>query len=165
MNKYVLYVFGGILFLIVGLSMYQANQSKNIPVDSGQGVDLSKSISPIPTNESDIETKNSLRYMPYSKAVFEQAANTRRVLFFYASWCPTCRPADASFSANQEKIPSDMTLIRVNYNDPDTDSDEKALAKKYTVTYQHTFVQIDNNGDKVAVWNGGQMAELLANSK
>lgn len=165
MNKTILGVFGIILVLSLGFYMYQAKKQERVQIGSLQGVDLAKSITPIPTNESDTKTKSGVRYVPYMKSAFAQAASTRRVLFFYASWCPTCRPADADFSANQDKIPSDMTLIRVNYNDPDTDSEEKALAKKYTVTYQHTFVQIDANGDKVAVWNGGQTAELLTNSK
>ncbi len=165
MNKNFIYAFGVILFLIIGFSIYQANKLNNVPIESESKVDLSKSISPIPTNASSTQVNASVRYMPYTKAVFEQAANTRRVLFFYASWCPTCRPADADFAANQNKFPSDVTLIRVNYNDPDTDSEEKSLAKKYAVTYQHTFVQIGANGEKVALWNGGQTTELLENIK
>lgn len=103
------------------------------------------------------------RYVEYSNAAFEAAASDRRVLFFYASWCPTCQPADASFTQNASSIPEDMTLLRVNYNDPETDQDEKDLAKKYGVTYQHTFVQIDEDGNEVTKWNGGKIDELLSN--
>ncbi|MBI5044553.1 MAG: thioredoxin family protein [Candidatus Levybacteria bacterium] len=105
------------------------------------------------------------RYIQYSKSALESALSTRRVLFFYASWCPTCKPADASFTANVSKIPEDVTLIRVNYNDPETDQEEKDLAKKYGITYQHTFVQIDSTGKEVAKWNGGQIDELLSHIK
>src|SRR3990167_3860834 len=104
--------------------------------------------------------KEGSRYITYSKANLENAKNTRRVLFFYANWCPTCRPADASFSANESKIPADVILIRVNYNDTETEQEEKDLAIKYGITYQHTFVQIDGNGDVVTKWNGGQISEL-----
>lgn len=104
-------------------------------------------------------------YVPYSQAALDAASNQRRVLFFYASWCPTCRPADADFSANAANLPADMTVIRVNYNDPDTDEDEKELAKLYGVTYQHTFVQIDSSGKALTKWNGGQFDQLLANTK
>jgi hypothetical protein len=62
-------------------------------------------------------------------------------------------------------IPADVTLFRVNYNDTDTDQEEKDLAKQYAVTYQHTFVQIDEGGKEVTRWNGGQMPELLENIK
>ena len=105
------------------------------------------------------------RYVQYSKAALDSASSGRRVLFFYASWCPTCKPADASFTQDASKIPDDVTLIRVNYNDPETDQEEKDLAKKYGITYQHTFVQIDGTGKEVTKWNGGQIDELLSNIK
>ncbi len=105
------------------------------------------------------------RYVEYSKAALDQAADNRRVLYFYANWCPICKPADADFRANSNKIPADLTVIRVNYNDSDTDSQEKDLAKKYGITYQHTFVQIDSQGNEVTKWNGGQTDELIANIK
>lgn len=105
------------------------------------------------------------RYVQYSKSVLDSTANTRRVLFFYASWCPTCKPANESFAQNVSKIPEDVTLIRVNYNDPETNQEEKELAKKYSITYQHTFVQIDNTGKEMAKWNGGQIDELLSKIK
>ncbi len=105
------------------------------------------------------------RYAEYSKDVLDKTATNRRVLFFYASWCPICHPADTSFKENINKIPEDVSVIRVNYNDPGTDQDEKDLAKKYGITYQHTFVQIDGDGNEIAKWNGGQINELLSNIK
>ena len=109
--------------------------------------------------------KDERRYVEYSESTFDSASNNRRVLFFYASWCPTCIPADVNFSQNENKIPEDVTLIRVNYNDPETDQEEKDLAKKYGITYQHTFVQIDSTNKEVVKWNGGQIDELLSNIK
>ncbi|MBI5613383.1 thioredoxin family protein [Candidatus Gottesmanbacteria bacterium] len=109
--------------------------------------------------------KTSVRYVEYSKTVLDGSVANRRVLFFYANWCPVCKPADVDFQANSDKIPSDVTVIRVNYNDSDTDQEEKDLAKKYGITYQHTFVQIDTQGKEVAKWNGGKTDELLAKIK
>ncbi|KKQ34380.1 MAG: hypothetical protein US51_C0041G0002 [Microgenomates group bacterium GW2011_GWA2_37_6] len=108
---------------------------------------------------------SSSRYVEYSKLAFDQSLDKRRVLYFYASWCPICRPADADFKKNSSKIPEDAVVIRVNYNDPDTDQEEKDLAKKYGITYQHTFVQIDVQGKEITKWNGGQTDELLAKIK
>ena len=104
-------------------------------------------------------------YVSYEKGILEKTANTKRILFFYANWCPTCKPADANFQANEAKIPDGVSLIRVNYNDTDTDDEEKKLADTYAVTYQHTFVQIDAQGKVVTKWNGGQIDELLSNLK
>jgi thiol-disulfide isomerase/thioredoxin len=111
------------------------------------------------------ESMPTSRYVEYSKDAYEQAADKRRVLFFYASWCPLCRPADASFQENMQSIPEDVVLFRVNYNDPDTDQDETDLANIYSVTYQHTFVQVDAQGNGVHKWSGGEINELLANLK
>lgn len=112
----------------------------------------------------DTKTAES-RYEEYSKAILDNSSSSRRVLFFYASWCSTCKPADTNFKENVGKIPEDTTLIRVNYNDPETDQEEKDLAKKYGITYQHTFVQIDSMGKEITTWNGGQINELLSKIK
>lgn len=111
------------------------------------------------------DTMSDSRYVEYSKASLDKAGNNRRVLYFYASWCPTCKPADADLEANKSRIPNDVTVIRVNYNDPETDQEEKELAKKYGITYQHTFVQIDSQGNEVTKWNGGKTDELIAKIK
>ncbi len=113
----------------------------------------------------DDQSMMSSRYVSYTKSALDSSANTRRVLFFLANWCPTCIPADKNFQENSSQIPEDVTVIRVNYNDTETDQEEKDLAKKYGVTYQHTYVQIDENGNEVTKWNGGQLPELLSKIK
>lgn len=116
-----------------------------------------------PTDDKMIKNDSSQKYVEYSKTVLDSSADKRRVLYFYANWCPICKPADQNFKTNQNLIPEDVTIIRVNYNDTDTDQEEKDLAKKYAVTYQHTFVQIDKSGMEVTKWNGGKIEELLNN--
>lgn len=122
----------------------------------------------LPANSMKKETvmmKKSSRYVSYSKAVFEETSGKRRVLYFYATWCPSCKVAQEDFSARADKIPEDVMVMRVNYNDPDTDQEEKALAKQYGISYQHTFVQVDSKGNETTKWNGGGIAELLVNIK
>ena len=126
--------------------------------------------SPSQTSIEEAKSKQDMNiavgsYLEYKNGIIEPNTNKRRVLFFYASWCPTCRPADSAFKANLDKIPEDVELIRVNYEDTDTDQEEKELADKYNITYQHTFVQIDPQGQVVSRWNGGQINELLSNLK
>ena len=48
-----------------------------------------------------------------------------------------------------------MSLIRGSFFKGDRD-----LAKKYLISYQHTFVQIDNDGNSVSKWNGGDIDNL-----
>lgn len=115
--------------------------------------------------QSDTMMEKSSSYIEYSKEVYEQNSDKKRVLYFYANWCPICRPLDKEISENADKIPKDVVILRVNYNDSDTEQEEKDLAKKYGVIYQHTFVQIDSAGNQVNKWSGGNFEELLANIK
>lgn len=104
-------------------------------------------------------------YVPYTEEALEAAKESRRVLFFYANWCPFCKDADADFAQNMAKLPENVTVLRVNYSDTETDETEKALAKRYGITYQHSFVQIDAEGKVLASWNGGGTDMLVANIK
>lgn len=104
------------------------------------------------------------RYVEYTKEGYENIRNQKHVLFFYANWCPTCRPVDAEFQARMDDIPEDIVIVRVNYNDSEADADEDALANEHNITYQHTFVLLEN-GQEVTRWNGGGLSNLLANLK
>ena len=80
------------------------------------------------------------------------------VLFFNANWCPTCRAALAEIETRIDEL-GDITVILVNYDR------ERELKKRYSVTYQHTYVQIDPEGEIVSHWNGGGVDEILENVK
>ena len=90
---------------------------------------------------------------------YEDNSDKKRVLFFHANWCPTCKAADADFNSNLSEIPGGVVVIKTDYDNEDE------LKEKYGITYQHTFVQVDENGDEVTKWNGGGTAELIANVK
>jgi thiol-disulfide isomerase/thioredoxin len=76
------------------------------------------------------------------------------VLFFHASWCPTCRSAEQSLTSNT--IPDGLLVLKINY---DASSE---LKKKYGVTSQHTFVQVDANGNMIKKWLGSGSATEIA---
>ena len=99
------------------------------------------------------------RYMDYSPAAYAAAANKKRVLYFYATWCPTCSVANEDFTVNASQIPEDVILFRTDYDK------ELELKRKYAITYQHTFVQVDASGNETTKWNGGGIKELLQNLK
>ena len=150
-----------VLVAVLGGGVYFFSQSFDNAQDKRSGQDA---MTKEDSGDAMMEKEES-RYMPYTPEVFEMAADKKRVLYFFANWCPTGIPADKNFKENVDKIPEDVTLIRVNYTDTDTDADEKTLANKYGISYQHTFVQIDKNGEVVKKWNGGQIEELLSNIK
>ena len=95
-------------------------------------------------------------YEAYSAEKIAWAQNGKVVLFFRASWCPTCRAVDGDIKKNIMAIPKDVTILDVNY---DT---EIALKQKYGVTYQHTFVQVDASGNQITKWSASPtLAALL----
>jgi thiol-disulfide isomerase/thioredoxin len=104
------------------------------------------------------------RYVMYSKSGYEEVKNQKHVLYFYANWCPTCRPVDAELQRSLNDIPEDLLIVRVNYNDSETDSDEESLANAFNITYQHTFVYIEN-GNEVTRWNGGGLSEIISQTQ
>lgn len=75
-----------------------------------------------------------------------------------ADWCPTCRVALNDINANGARM-NQITLVVVDY---DKAADLKA---KYGVTSQHTYVQIDARGGKLAIWNGGGVDDIVKNVK
>jgi thiol-disulfide isomerase/thioredoxin len=78
------------------------------------------------------------------------------VLFFYADWCPLCRADLEELRSNTAKLDG-VTVIVVDYDE------ENDLKKKYGITYQHTYVQIDTDGERLAIWNGGGISGILEN--
>ncbi len=76
------------------------------------------------------------------------------VLFFNASWCSTCQQAQRNLEASG--VPDGLTVVKVDY---DSASD---LRQKYGVTIQHTFVQIDEEGNQVAKWTGSSDGAEIA---
>lgn len=99
----------------------------------------------------------NLSLAPLAKIIGSENSSEKVVLFFNASWCPTCKAADKEFKSS--KIPDGVTILSVDY-DLNTE-----LRKKYGVTYQHTFVQIDGKGEIVKKWSGGGVVKVEAETK
>jgi len=78
------------------------------------------------------------------------------VLFFHASWCPTCKATEENLNADPTGIPAGLTIVKVDYDN----SDE--LKQQYGITTQHTFVQVDAEGNELAKWTGTLTADDIA---
>jgi thiol-disulfide isomerase/thioredoxin len=105
------------------------------------------------TEEKAMQEKGS--YEPYTASTLAKASGGDVVLFFRATWCPTCRALDADIKANQQNIPAGLTILDVNY---DT---ETALKQKYGVTVQHTLVQVSADGTLIKKWQGNPTLTAL----
>lgn len=154
------FLFFTVMLLVIGLSAFwliNKEKDQNNPTDNSIRTEIGKSADGIPSDNSNRDGK----YVAFSKGISEVQAGKRVVLYFYANWCPTCIPVDKEIQNNTDRIPEDVVIIKVNYNDSDTDSEEKELAKKHGVTYQHTFVELDDAGNAVQKWNGGSLDDVL----
>ncbi len=86
--------------------------------------------------------------LEFNKADYDTAMASDKlvVLYFYANWCPLCKEevSNALIPAFNELTTDKVVGIRINYKDSDTDSEEKALAVKFGIPYQHTKVFVKN---------------------
>lgn len=79
-------------------------------------------------------------YVDYNDQVLAETQG-RRWLFFHAGWCPQCRALETDIK--EQGVPDGVTIFKVNY---DTAAD---LKKKYSVTLQTTFVEVDESGNEI----------------
>ncbi len=165
MKPNTLFVLSALVITLLAAGCNKTPSTSNTPAPSPTP-STAKSVSVPPANPD--QTPNTIptiranpspttgTYDSYSTAHVEAAHTTgkRVVLFFHADWCPFCVEADKQFKARLSELPANTVVLKTNY---DT---ETALKKKYAVTYQHTFVQVDANGNLVSKWNGGDVENL-----
>jgi len=138
-----------IIVFILGAIAYGYNQSRSNVGD--QDVHL--------TDDESMEVVNN-QYIDYDSALLANANDGDVVLFFHAAWCPSCRTLDNGLKKELKDFPDDLTVLKVDYDK------EKELKKKYSITYQHTLVQVDSQGNELAKWNGGNdLNSILKNLK
>lgn len=99
-------------------------------------------------NENDnTESTEAGTYADYTAARLSAASGDQIVIFFHASWCPSCRQQDDNLVSDREDIPAGVTILKADYDS------ETNLKQKYGVTLQHTFVQVDSEGNQLKMWN------------
>ncbi|MEM1312106.1 MAG: thioredoxin domain-containing protein [Patescibacteria group bacterium] len=87
-------------------------------------------------------------YIDYDESKLANAENGRVVLFYHASWCPSCKGLEKDINDNKAQIPDDLLIMKVDF-----DSSQE-LKKKHQVVQQHTLVQVDQDGNKEASSQG-----------
>jgi thioredoxin 1 len=96
-------------------------------------------------------------YKDYSKEALPASVLSNgetKVLYFYASWCPVCKRIDTLLTGWYAGDAKNVATYKINFDD------EKALRQKYGVTYQHTFVKIDGEGNVLEINRGPTDDEL-----
>lgn len=149
------------LTVVVGLVFYFSNNKKEEGgVVEGTKEDVEKYKATIGNGETRIMETMTSSYIEYSSEHLVMASNGPVVLFFRASWCPTCRNLNKDIKSHLNDIPKNMVILDVDYDKhPD-------LKKKYGVTYQHTLVQVNSKGEMISKWSGSPtLDELLTHVK
>ncbi len=140
MNKKILILLGLVIVVAVVISISQNSSSE-------------------PTGEVMLKDGGEVMaagsYEAYSPEKLDRATTGAVVLFFHASWCPTCRALDADIRSNLNQIPKSLTILDVDYDN------STALKQKYGVTYQHTMVQVDASGNLIKKWSGSPTLAAL----
>lgn len=81
-------------------------------------------------------------------------ADSDVVLFFNASWCPTCQEAVKNFT--DASFPEGLVIVSVDYDD------NTGLRQQYGVTTQHTYVQVAPDGSEITKFTGSTTPEQVA---
>lgn len=140
-----------ILLLIIILILYTVLKNKGVigsedAIVPTMAIGEESNISPTTPVETNAEFTNG--YRDYTEMDIAFANNGKVVLFFAASWCPTCIKLEADIKNNVSDLNDNLLILRVDY-----DSNPE-LKTKYGITYQHTLVQVDQNGKELSKWYG-----------
>lgn len=83
-------------------------------------------------------------YTSYDAEQIAESDADHILLFFHATWCPSCRALDQDITENAANIPPDTEIYTLDY-DIETD-----LKREYGITTQHSVIEIDSDGNAVS---------------
>lgn len=174
-NKWTIPIVILTIIVVIGLAAFAAyaSMNSNKTVDSPTNIDSMEKDENNDTMQGDVEEdameKNSEEdtekdddsieqeetmkksevegYIDYDEMKFLAASDKKRVIFFHAPWCPSCRDQDSNIESDKDRIPSDVVILKADFDS------SIGLRQKYGVTTQHSFVQVDAHGDEIQQWN------------
>ncbi len=84
-------------------------------------------------------------YQNYSadKVAAAVAAGKKTVLFFHATWCPSCVALDNSIVEDLYLVDSNTAIFKANF-------DDSSLSAQYGIKEKHTLIALDWSGSEIA---------------
>ncbi len=152
MNKNILIILLIIVLVsILGYFFRGGSSEQGISVQPDNNVELN--------NNVELENLSSVgKYENYNQDKIAMAENGKVVLFFHASWCPSCRSLNSDIENNLNSIPEGVLILKTDYDK------EVDLKRKYGITTQHSLVQVDKDGNLIKKWNGGsKLEDIISN--
>jgi thiol-disulfide isomerase/thioredoxin len=137
----------GVVVLILGVGYLATNSNTaSAPVAqevTGPQAEQASTVDRASIDESE-ESQSAVTpagiYTEYEAQQIAQSDAKTILLFFHATWCPSCRALDADIVANADTIPAGVEIYKLDY---DT---QTALKRQYGVTTQHSVIEIDSTG-------------------
>ena len=140
------------------LNSADGDQKQPLDPDSSGGSSIF-----VPTGQ-----KIAVNYYQSTAAAYQAAKEAKRPIFlyFFANWCPTCAEQEPRVVALMNGLSAQLSQVvafRVNFNDSETDSQEKKLADELGVRYQHTMFVLNGQNQTVKKFLGKTSdSDLLA---
>ena len=153
-----LLVFGGIYFFARSSTTPEVTTEETTEVENTGDSAAEEPGTDEAMDSEDAMEKTGATYVDYSPDAIAQATadGKRPVLFFHASWCPTCKALENDLQAGGlDQLPEDVVVIKTDYDSA------TELRQQYGVTLQHTLVQVDADGNEVAKWSGGGVETII----
>lgn len=149
-----------VIFALFSILFLSKKSDDNMMVEKNmEKQDMNNENSEMVNDVGDMQDQNKTMvkgsYEAYGPEKLVKADTGRMVLFFRASWCPTCKALDSNLKANLNSIPEGITILDVDYDN------SAELKKKYGVTYQHTLVEVDSKGNMLKKWSGGETLDSV----
>lgn len=143
----------GVIVFIVGVG-YLATSSSAKPNPIEQDRTTSSTIGTTETSDQESTTTDASAveattstgtavgtYTTYNPDTVAQSDAEHILLFFHATWCPSCKALDTDITAHADSIPAEVAIFKVDY---DTATD---LKRQYGVTTQHSVIEINAAGE------------------
>lgn len=169
----VLIVISAVIFIGVGILVKNQTEQLVLKKNPGNTKMVEKTVSSLEGTETDMETDKKVTstiennngdmingsytgkvlagvsspYLEFNQKDYEKAQKSGKIIFldFYANWCPICRAEAPDLKAGFNSLKSDQVVgFRVNWQDDQTDDNEKKLSAQFKIPSQHTKIILKN---------------------
>ncbi len=103
-------------------------------------------------------------YLPYSKIEYDKAIAEKRVvlLYFSSNWCSECQEQnDINSEVLLEMLDDSIVGLNIHILDSETTTETDALAQKFEVTKENSFVILGKDGAVAYKYTGMLDSNLL----